>query len=78
MKVLILSTVLHDGVELQIGDTPNLPQEPAAVLIQASAAGPAPAASSRKAGAEGKAADAPADAPPATPAAASADADAQA
>lgn len=78
MKVLILSTVLHDGVELQIGDTPNLPQEPATVLIEAGAAGPAPAASSRKAGAEGKAADASADAQAGADAGASADADAQA
>jgi hypothetical protein len=38
MKIVITSPVEHDGKAIEIGDTPDLPKEPAEALIAAGAA----------------------------------------
>ena len=54
MKIVIISPVNHDGKDLDVGDTPDLPKEQAENLI---ASGAALAAGAKKAADEAKAAE---------------------
>lgn len=54
MKIVIVSPVIHDGKQLDIGDTADLPKEQAEALVDA---GAALASGTKKAADEAKAAE---------------------